>query len=117
MKTPFIEQTQPQHRVRFELDPNALAPLTQSQQRELAQLASMPDSAIDTSDVTPLSDTDWQGAKRNPFYKATKLSTTVRVDADVLHWLKSSGKGYQTRINHILREAMLKTEIQTSSRQ
>ena len=36
-------------------------------------------------------------------------STTVRVDADVLAWLKSQGKGYQTRINTILREAMLRS--------
>ena len=34
--------------------------------------------------------------------------TTVRVDTDVLVWLKSQGKGYQTRLNVILREAMLK---------
>jgi uncharacterized protein (DUF4415 family) len=31
------------------------------------------------------------------------------VDADVLAWLKSQGKGYQTRINAILREAMLRS--------
>ena len=39
----------------------------------------------------------------------TKQSTTVRVDADVLAWLKGQGKGYQTRINAILREAMLRS--------
>jgi uncharacterized protein (DUF4415 family) len=33
--------------------------------------------------------------------------TTVRIDADVLLWLKSTGKGYQTRINAILRDAMM----------
>jgi uncharacterized protein (DUF4415 family) len=33
----------------------------------------------------------------------------VRVDADVLLWLKGQGKGYQTRINAILREAMLQS--------
>lgn len=33
--------------------------------------------------------------------------TTVRIDADVLLWLKSNGKGYQTRINSILRDAMM----------
>jgi uncharacterized protein (DUF4415 family) len=31
----------------------------------------------------------------------------VRVDADVLAWLKGQGKGYQTRMNAILRRAML----------
>jgi uncharacterized protein (DUF4415 family) len=36
-----------------------------------------------------------------------KQQTSVRLDADVLAWLKSQGKGYQTRMNKILREAML----------
>ena len=32
-----------------------------------------------------------------------KASISLRVDADVLDWLKSQGPGYQTRINAILR--------------
>lgn len=43
------------------------------------------------------------------FYKPIKSSTTVRIDADVLAWLKSQGKGYQTRINEILRDAMIQS--------
>jgi uncharacterized protein (DUF4415 family) len=35
-----------------------------------------------------------------------KRSITVRLDADVLHWLKSKGMGYQTRLNVILRDEM-----------
>jgi uncharacterized protein (DUF4415 family) len=41
-------------------------------------------------------------------YKPVKQPTTVRIDADGLHWLKSKGRGYQTRLNAILREAMKK---------
>ena len=44
---------------------------------------------------------------RNPVYRPTKTSTTVRLDTDVLLWLRSQGKGYQSRINAILRRAML----------
>jgi uncharacterized protein (DUF4415 family) len=33
----------------------------------------------------------------------------VRGDADVLEWLKSQGGGYQSRLNDILRSAMLDT--------
>ena len=40
--------------------------------------------------------------------KTGKTATTVRVDSDVLAWLKTDGKGYQTRLNSILRESMLK---------
>ena len=36
-----------------------------------------------------------------------KRTVNVRLDADVIEWLQSEGKGYQTRINAILREAML----------
>jgi uncharacterized protein (DUF4415 family) len=36
-----------------------------------------------------------------------KRQITARVDADVLDWLKAQGKGYQSRINAILRRAML----------
>jgi uncharacterized protein (DUF4415 family) len=40
------------------------------------------------------------------FYRPIKKSLTIRLDADVLAWLKGQGKGYQTRINGLLREAM-----------
>jgi uncharacterized protein (DUF4415 family) len=76
-------------------------------------LAAMPDDTIDFSDIPPMDDAAWANAIRGRFYKPTKTSTTVRVDSDVLAWLKSQGKGYQTRINAILREAML-TAIQSS---
>jgi uncharacterized protein (DUF4415 family) len=45
---------------------------------------------------------------RTPFYKPTNVLASVRIDADVLAWLKSRGKGYQTRLNAILREAMIR---------
>lgn len=95
--------------VRYEVDLNNLPPLTDAQKAELQALSDMPDSQIDTSDIPPLDADFWKKAVRNPFYKPTKTSTTVRVDSDVLMWLKSQGKGYQTRINAILREAMLRS--------
>ena len=94
---------------RYEVDLNKLPPLTDAQTAELKTLSNMPDSAIDYSDIPPLDDTFWKNAVHNPFYKPTKTSTTMRVDSDVLAWLKSQGKGYQTRMNAILREAMLRS--------
>jgi len=35
-----------------------------------------------------------------------KISLSIKLDADVVAWFKSGGKGYQTRINKALREAM-----------
>ena len=95
--------------IRYEIDLNNPPPLTQKQQDELKALAAMPDESIDFSDIAPLDDAFWKNAVRNPFYKPVKTSTTVRVDSDVLVWLKSQGKGYQTRINAILRDAMLRS--------
>ena len=94
--------------VRHKIDLGNLPKLTKQQKAELEALAKMSDADIDYSDIPPLSDEFWQKAMRNPLYKPKKQSTTVRVDSDVLLWLKSKGKGYQTRINRILREAMLK---------
>jgi uncharacterized protein (DUF4415 family) len=64
----------------------------------------MKDADIDYSDIPALD--------RSFFKKATepwppvKQQLTIRLDADVLGWLKSNGRGYQTRINRILRAAM-----------
>jgi uncharacterized protein (DUF4415 family) len=95
--------------VRYEIDLNKLPPLTDEQKTELETLSGMPDSQIDHDDIPPLDEAFWKNAVRNPFYRPTKTSTTVRVDSDVLAWLKSQGKGYQTRINTILREAMIRS--------
>ncbi len=82
-------------------------PLTEEQKKRFERLRKMPDSEIDTSDIPPLDEKFWKNAIRNPFYKPTKTSTTVRIDSDVLHWLRAQGKGYQSRINGILRREML----------
>ncbi len=95
--------------VRYEIDLNNPPPLTDEQKARLDALAAMPDSEIDFSDIPPLTEDFWKNAVRNPFYKPTKTSTTVRLDSDVLAWFKRQGKGYQTRINSVLREAMLRS--------
>lgn len=84
-----------------------MPPLTETQKAEVKALSEMPDKEIYFSDIPKLTDEFWKNAVQNPFYRPTKTSTTIRVDSDVLAWLKSQGKGYQTRINKILRAAML----------
>jgi len=93
--------------VKHTVNLTTLTPLTVEQKTEIEVAAVLPDDTIDYSDIPPLSEEFWQTAVRNPFYKPTKTTTTVRVDSDVLVWLKSKGKGYQTRLNAILRTAML----------
>ena len=75
--------------------------------KELAALSAKPESEIDFSDLPATSEKDWQAAVRGRFYRPIKQQLTVRIDADVLEWLKNQGKGYQSRLNDILRSAML----------
>jgi uncharacterized protein (DUF4415 family) len=75
------------------------------QAKELRNLEKMKQNDIDLSDLPEVR--DWDGAVVGKFYRPIKKPLTLRVDADVLAWLKSQGKGYQTRINEILRSAML----------
>ena len=82
--------------------------LTPSRRRELAALAARPDSEIDLTDMPELDEKFWRNAIPNPFYRPVKKQLTVRLDADVIAWLRKQGKGYQTRMNALLRDAMLK---------
>jgi uncharacterized protein (DUF4415 family) len=93
--------------VRHDIDIANLPPLTEKQKPELKALAARPEGATDHGDIPPLDEAFWKNAVRNPVYRPNTTSTTVRVDTDVLLWLRSPGKGYQSRINAILRRAML----------
>ena len=64
----------------------------------------MKDAEIDYSDIPPLDKSFF--AKAREAWPPAKQQLTIRLDADVLNWLKSHGRGYQTRINRILRAAM-----------
>jgi uncharacterized protein (DUF4415 family) len=64
----------------------------------------MTDAEIDYSDIPPLGDEFF--SKAAVAWPPVKQQLTIRLDADVLDWLKASGRGYQTRINRILRAAM-----------
>ena len=86
-----------------------MSEVPESVRKELAALATLPESDIDFSDLPPLQTQDWMGAERGKFYRPIKQQLTVRIDADVLAWLKSQGKGYQSRLNAILRSAMLRS--------
>jgi uncharacterized protein (DUF4415 family) len=94
-------------RVKYEIDLSRPPELTSAQKAALKALRDRPEGEIDYSDIPPLQEGFWKNAVRNPFYRPTKTSTTVRIDSDVLHWLRAQGKGYQSRINAILRREML----------
>jgi uncharacterized protein (DUF4415 family) len=64
----------------------------------------MRDAEIDYSDIPPLDNTFLK--KAAVAWPPAKKQLTIRLDEDVLDWLKGQGRGYQTRINRILRVAM-----------
>src|SRR5438445_13189975 len=68
---------------------------------EAHRLDAMP---VDYSDIPLLGDEFF--TKATQAWPPTKQQLTIRLDADVLRWLKTHGRGYQTRINRILRAAM-----------
>jgi uncharacterized protein (DUF4415 family) len=70
----------------------------------LARLDRMTDAEIDYSDIPPLGKAFFTRAR--VAWPPPKKQLSIRLDADVLEWLKAQGRGYQTRINHILRAAM-----------
>jgi len=78
--------------------------LGREQKRDIARLAAMKDEDIDFSDI-PLK-LDWSKAEIGKFYRPPKRSISMRLDSDILQWLKGYGKGYQTRVNLLLRHAM-----------
>jgi uncharacterized protein (DUF4415 family) len=78
--------------------------LSKEQKEDIARLAAMSDDDIDFSDI-PLK-LDWSNAEIGKFYRPPKKSVTMRLDGDILDWLKGYGPGYQTRVNGLLRHAM-----------
>ena len=93
--------------VKRTVDLARLPALSDEQKAELTALGARPESDINYSDIGPLAEEFWRNAAKGRLYKPTKTSTTVRIDSDVLAWLRGQGDGYQTRINAILRREML----------
>lgn len=74
---------------------------------ETRRLYEQRDKSLDSDpDAPTLSPEMWQNAVIGKFYRPVKTQITLRVDNDVLAWLKSKGEGHLSRINSILRERM-----------
>ena len=114
---------------------NEIKSLTQKQRDTLRKLADQPDSQINFSDIpevktirvmgrgplrpedrkqllalSKLPDSELKklppGYVVGKYYRPRKTSLTIRLDADVVAWLRHTGEGYQTRVNAYLRELM-----------
>jgi len=74
---------------------------TRDSRTDWRKLAGLPDDRIDTSDIPELDENFFREAKlRLP---TGKQLVSLRIDSDVLDWFKRQGKGYQTKINAVLR--------------
>ena len=77
--------------------------LTEAQTAQLRALEGRP---IDTDAIPEAPAAHWRSAERGRFFRPRKEAISLRLDADVLDWLRRRGPGYQTEINRILRERM-----------
>jgi uncharacterized protein (DUF4415 family) len=79
--------------------------LSDEDRKELRKLAARPDREIDLTDIPEIEEIP-SDAVIGRFYRPKKTIVTIRLDADVVAWIKASGEGYQTRINAYLRQMM-----------
>lgn len=79
-------------------------PLTEEQKKEIEKLKTMKDEEIDTNDIPEVdfSDANFFYAVRVP---KQKIYTAISVDN--LEWLKSKGRGYQQRLDNVIRWARM----------
>jgi uncharacterized DUF497 family protein len=70
----------------------------------LKELQSRSDADIDYSDIPELDDAFFETAEL--VTPSAKTQITVRVDSEVLEWFRQQGKGYQTRMNAVLKAYM-----------
>lgn len=81
---------------------------TKPSETDWARIDSMTDEDIDFSDSPEITPELFARAvvRRGLTPPPAKVQLTLRVDSDVLDWFREQGKGYQTRINALLRAYM-----------
>ena len=88
--------------VKFTLDPKRPPALTK---KAKARLAALPDKNIDLTDIPATYAVDWK-RPGSLIPEENKRQITLRIDADVLAFFKTTGRRYQTRMNAVLRSYM-----------
>ncbi len=74
-------------------------------QKELTakKLAALSDHEIDTSDIPELGKAFWENARVVMPEDRHKTQITAKFDSEVVRWFKKEGRGYQARMNAVLR--------------
>jgi uncharacterized protein (DUF4415 family) len=73
---------------------------------ETARLDEIEARLGDSDEIPETSDDAWATAVRGKHAKVMEAAISVRLDAEVMAWLRSKGPAYSTEINRILREKM-----------
>lgn len=81
---------------------------TQKSETDWKRIDAMTDADIDFSDIPEVTPEMFARAvhRRNFVVIPRKKQLTLRIDSDVVDWYKKQGRGYQTRINSLLRAYM-----------
>ena len=72
--------------------------------KRLKEIEAIQDQDIDYSEIPEADESFWQRVELQ--MPQPKKGIYIRLDTDIIDWLKSKGKGYQTRMNAMLRELM-----------
>jgi len=75
--------------------------MSESKEKKTSKPDKGKEKSIDYSDIPELDEAFWKNTVVE--YPERKKPVTLRLDADILEWFRSAGKGYQTKINAILR--------------
>ena len=89
-------------------------PLNKRQENVLRRLKATPDAEIDYSDIPPLTSEQLDQMVRGKFYRPAKQLVSVRLEPEIVEWLRDFGPGYLTRINDILRSVMQQARARRS---
>ena len=84
------------------------SPTSKNSETDWKRIDKLTDEEIDLTDIPEIDPRDFAKAMARQGLKPTerKAQITLRIDSDVIRWFKSLGRGYQTRINELLRAYM-----------
>lgn len=102
-----------QHIAKFSADEIRKKAATGESQSDWARVDAMTNADIEAAmrsdtDWADLTDVDWSDA--TAVFPLPKQAISIRLDQDVIDFFKGTGKGYQTRINAVLRHFMRETK-------
>jgi len=75
--------------------------MSASNKTDFKRLAKLTDDDIDYSDIAMSDEDFWNDAE--VFFPSKKIHLSIRLDDDIVSWFKRFGRGYQTKINSVLR--------------